>query len=191
MMMPPIDGPMIRLAFTIDELSAMAFGRSARSSTISTTNDWRAGVSKALMIPCTTCRRSTCVTVITPPSVSTASATDCSIESTCVTTRIRCRFERSTRTPANGARIRVGICPQNPTTPRSNAEPVSRYTSQLVAMRVIHVPTRETLWPPKKRRKLRDARARVSRGRSRSCIASAAPTQRSADAWKVMITAVW
>src|SRR5689334_8662378 len=35
--------------------------------------------------------------------------------------------------------------------------------SQLVATRVIHVPTREMLWPPKKRRKLRCCRARVSR----------------------------
>ena len=51
MITPPIDGPMIRLPFTIDEFSAMAFGRSARSSTISTTNACRAGVSKALMMP--------------------------------------------------------------------------------------------------------------------------------------------
>jgi hypothetical protein len=32
------------------------------------------------------------------------------------------------------------------------AECVSLHTSQLVARRVIHVPTRETLWPEKKRR---------------------------------------
>ena len=51
MISPPIDGPMIRLAFTIVELSAMALGRSAGSSTICTTNDWRAGVSNALMMP--------------------------------------------------------------------------------------------------------------------------------------------
>ena len=56
MITPPMDGPMMRLPFTIDEFSAMAFGRSARSSTISTTNAWRAGVSKALMTPCTICR---------------------------------------------------------------------------------------------------------------------------------------
>ena len=51
---PPMLGPMIRLAFTIDELRAMALGRSARSSTISTTNAWRPGVSKVLMMPCAT-----------------------------------------------------------------------------------------------------------------------------------------
>jgi hypothetical protein len=32
------------------------------------------------------------------------------------------------------------------------AECVRRHTSQLVARRVIHVPTRETLWPEKKSR---------------------------------------
>ena len=37
MITPPIDGPITRLRFTIDELSAMALGRSARSPTISTT----------------------------------------------------------------------------------------------------------------------------------------------------------
>ena len=55
---------MIRLPFTIVELSAMALGRCARSSTISTTNDWRAGVSNALMIPWTTCSTRMYATVI-------------------------------------------------------------------------------------------------------------------------------
>ena len=34
---PATDGPSSRAAFTIEELSAMAFGRSLRSATISTT----------------------------------------------------------------------------------------------------------------------------------------------------------
>ena len=38
----------------MDEFSAIAFARSARSSTSSTTNAWRAGVSNALMRPWTT-----------------------------------------------------------------------------------------------------------------------------------------
>ena len=53
---PPIDGPRMRLPLTIVELRAMALDRCARSSTISTTNDCRAGVSKALMIPWISCR---------------------------------------------------------------------------------------------------------------------------------------
>ena len=91
-------------------------------------------------------------TVMTPMNVGTASASDCSADSTCVMTRMRCRSQRSTSTPANGASSRVGIWPQKPTTPRSSADPVSRYTSQLVATRVIHVPTSEMLWPVKKSR---------------------------------------
>ena len=63
---PPIDGPMIRLPLTIDEFKAIAFGRSPRSSTISTTNACRAGVSKALITPCAICRTSSHRTVMTP-----------------------------------------------------------------------------------------------------------------------------
>ena len=51
---PASDGPIRRAMFTIDELMAMALPRSARSSTICTMNDWRPGISKALMMPCST-----------------------------------------------------------------------------------------------------------------------------------------
>ena len=51
--------------------------------------------------------------------------------------------------------ISNGIWPQNPTTPRSSSDPVRRYTSQFVAIRVIHVPMSEMLCPQKKRRKFR------------------------------------
>ena len=81
----------------------MAFGRSARSSTISTTNACRAGVSNALMIPWTICSPRTCHTVITPANVSAPSRKLCSIDRICVTTRMRCRCQRSTSTPAIGA----------------------------------------------------------------------------------------
>lgn len=43
----------------------------------------------------------------------------------------------------------MGIWPTNPSTPSIAAEWVSLHTSQLVASRVIHVPTSETLWPEK------------------------------------------
>ena len=55
MITPPMLGPRMRLAFTIEELRAMALGRSARSSIISTTKDCRAGVSNELITPCTSC----------------------------------------------------------------------------------------------------------------------------------------
>src|SRR6185437_5952509 len=70
------------------------------------------------------------------------------------------RFSRSTSTPANGARRNVGICPAKLTTPSSSADPVSRYTSHAVAMRVIHVPISEMLCPPKNSRKFRCRSAR-------------------------------
>src|ERR1700693_2456856 len=77
-----------------------------------------------------------------------------------VTTSTLRRSRRSIQTPANGANRKVGICPEKPTIPSKSAEPVKRYTSQLVARRVIHVPIRETVWPLKYRRKLRDRSAR-------------------------------
>ena len=123
---PAIDGPSRRAPLTIDELSAMALGRSSRASTISTTNAWRAGVSKALMSPWNAESASTCHTVMVPRSANQASSADCTIASACVTTSTRWRFQRSTSTPANGASRNVGICPAKPTTPSSSAEPVSR-----------------------------------------------------------------
>ena len=40
--------------FTMEELMAMAFPKSWRSSTMYTMNDWRPGMSSALMSPCNT-----------------------------------------------------------------------------------------------------------------------------------------
>ena len=45
-----------------------------------------------------------------------------------------------------------GICPANPTTPNAIADPVSRYTSQLVAVIEIQLPMSDTSWPPKNSR---------------------------------------
>ena len=130
----------------------MALGTSARPSTIATTKACRAGVSKALIIPWSTCRPMISPTVMTPANVSTASASDWRSDSTCVTRSTLRRSHRSTNTPVTGARKSVGTCPANPTTPRRRSDPVRRYTIQLVAIRVIQVPTRETLWPLKKSR---------------------------------------
>jgi hypothetical protein len=48
---PATAGPTNRAPLTIDELSAIAFGRSSRSSIISTRNACLAGMSKALTTP--------------------------------------------------------------------------------------------------------------------------------------------
>src|ERR1700733_11901341 len=108
-------------------------------------------------------------------SVSAASASDCNMARTCVTTSTLRRFRRSTHTPAKGANRNVGICPANPTTPSRNAEPVSLYTSQLVARRVIHVPISEIVCPLKNRRKLRCFSARHAK-ESRLLVGGAAVT---------------
>src|ERR1700691_2129838 len=80
--------------------------------------------------------------------------------SVCVHTSTFLRLSRSTHTPAKGATRKVGIWPAKLTVPSSSAEPVSRYTSHDVAMRVIQVPISEMVWPPKKSLKLRCRSAR-------------------------------
>ena len=55
---PEIAGPISRAKFAIDELSAIALGRSSFLSTISFTIECLAGTSKALIIPNKTLRES-------------------------------------------------------------------------------------------------------------------------------------
>ena len=158
--MPASDGPTSRATFTIDELIAMALPRSPRSSTISTMNACRPGMSNALTMPCMTLKHQNHGIVMWPESVSAASASDCTMASVCVHTSTFRRSSRSTQTPANGANRNVGICPAKLTVPSSSADPVSRYTSHAVATRVIHVPISEIVCPPKNSRKLRCRSAR-------------------------------
>jgi hypothetical protein len=81
-----------------------------------------------------------------------ASANDSIIANVCVITSTRRSRHRSTSTPANGASRNVGNCPANPTIPNQNGEPVTRYTSQLVATLVSQLPIIEISWPKKNRR---------------------------------------
>ena len=104
----------------------MALGRSARSSTISTTNACRAGVSNALMIPCATWSSRISRTVMMPAKRQNGERDRLQHRQHLRDDEIRCRSQRSTSTPANGASTSVGIWPQNPTTPSSSTEPVSR-----------------------------------------------------------------
>ena len=48
-----------------------------------------------------------------------AKRNDCTMESAWATTTSRCRFQRSTSTPAKGAKMKVGSCPAKPTSPSS------------------------------------------------------------------------
>ena len=122
---PATAGPRIRAMLKIDELSAMAFGRSSRL-TISTRKACRAGMSNALTIPRSDARMKTSFTVTRPASVSAPSAKARSIEDVWVATRRLRRFCRSATAPPRGARRKIGICPQKPASPRRRDEPVSR-----------------------------------------------------------------
>lgn len=102
----------------MEELSATALGMSALSSMSEMTKDWRQGMSKALIRPCSAMSAISAGMVMRPENVSAASAKDCSIERAWVTMRRRCWFHRSTAIPATGVRITVGNWPAKPTTPR-------------------------------------------------------------------------
>ena len=145
-------GPSILAEFFMRELSATAFGRSARSSIISPRNDCRATVSNALITACTAPSTTRCQTVILPVSAKHASAADCSIAATCVAMTVRWRFHRSTSTPAMGASNAAGACPKKPTRPSMTGDPVRRYTIHTVAKRVSSPPASEMLWPAKNSR---------------------------------------
>jgi len=145
-------GPTSRAALKFDELSAMALPRSARSSIIRTTDACRVGISTALTSPWNTVSAITHGMVTVSESTSAASASDCSIDSTCVTTSTRWRSKRSSHTPASGGSRIEGACPAKATSPSRNAESVRRYTSHDVARRVIQEPMSEMPWPMKKRR---------------------------------------
>ncbi len=101
--------------------------------------------------------------VMCPENVSAASRSDWIMDSDCVHTSTCLRLSLSTQTPAKGATRNVGIWPAKLTVPSSSAEPVSRYTSHDVAMRVIQVPISEMVCPPKKSLKLRCRSARQIR----------------------------
>ena len=136
-------GPTTREALNMEEFSAMAFIRSARP-TISTMNDWRAGISKAF----------------TTPS-SADSAKMCQI---CDRAGEHQRGQREGQQHGGGLRgdhhamaavavghdaahgsqqRNTGIWPAKPMPPRSTDDPVIRYTSHACATFCIQVPTSE------------------------------------------------
>jgi hypothetical protein len=122
---PATAGPMIRAPLKIDEFSAMAFGRSSRP-TISTTNDWRAGMSNAFTTPSAAPNANRCGTRMRPVSVSAARANASAIAVVWVARRIRWRLRRSATAPPIGARRNTGICVAKLSRPRSTEEPVRR-----------------------------------------------------------------
>ena len=123
---PASEGPMRRAMLTMEELMAMALPRSRLSSTMWTMNDWRPGMSNALMRPCMTLRTSSKGMVTWPERVSAARVSDWTMDKAWVQTRTRRRSRRSIQTPAKGARRKVGIWPMKLTVPSRRAEWVRR-----------------------------------------------------------------
>ena len=63
---PAMDGPSRRVPLIRDEFKAMALPRSSLFSTISTTKDWREGISKAFIMPSKKLMAITCQTSTVP-----------------------------------------------------------------------------------------------------------------------------
>ena len=107
--------------------------------------------------------RMICQMAMWPAYIRAASASAWNMDRTCVQTTRRCRSNRSTSTPANGAMTNVaGSCPQKSTRPNWKDDPVNRNTTHDMAICCIHVPISEMLWPMKKSRKLRCCNDRKS-----------------------------
>ncbi len=100
MIMPAMVGPIMRAPLNMEELSAMALARSFLSSTISTMNDCRAGMSTALTRPWNILRAMMCQISITPVTVSIARVSDWVMARICANSITLRLFQRSIRTPA-------------------------------------------------------------------------------------------
>ena len=77
---PAIDGPSNLAALTIEEFKAIALARYFFFSTISIKNDWRAGVSQALIEPSNKLKSMICQIMITPVKKSNANSSACTIK---------------------------------------------------------------------------------------------------------------
>ena len=79
---PAMDGPSNLAALTMEEFKAIALARYFFFSTISIKNDWRAGVSHALIQPSNKLKRMICHIFMTPVKKSNAMSSACIIERT-------------------------------------------------------------------------------------------------------------
>src|SRR5665647_385894 len=99
---PAMEGPMSRAPFTMEELRAIAFPKSSLFSTISTTKDWRIGMSNALTMPRTRLRRIICHTCTNPVRTTNARKAACTMARVWVAIRRRRLSQRSAHTGKKG-----------------------------------------------------------------------------------------
>ena len=104
----------------------MAFPRWERSSTISTKNAWRVGMSTALINPSSPASATSCQTVTRPVKAKTVSTVAWIMAADCVISTVRRRFQRSVNTPARGLTANTGIWAANSTRPKSHGDPLKR-----------------------------------------------------------------
>jgi hypothetical protein len=111
----------------IVELRAIALVRCSRL-TISRTNDWRAGASKAFTIPKRKASTRMCHGATTRANTSADSAKASSMLNPWVTTRMLRRLTRSARTPPNSVNSHEATPPAKPVYPSQADERVSSNT---------------------------------------------------------------
>ncbi len=136
---PATAGPMTRAALKVSEFSAMALSRSSRP-TISTTNDWRAGMSSAFAVPSSSAAVITCQTWTWPQSVSSPSARATAVDTLWVAISSERLGKRSAATPPMSENASTGKVPAAPTAPSQNGWLVNSSTSQPCATACIQVP---------------------------------------------------
>ena len=117
-------GPTIRAPLNIALLSEIAFIKSSRLA-ISTTKDWRAGISKAIATPPN--RPSTIISHgrMSPDQTSPAKTKARIIIALWVQRRTERFGKRSAAQPPQAAKTSIGAVPAAPTTPNNALEPVS------------------------------------------------------------------
>ena len=125
------------------EFNPIAFPRSSLLSTISITNDYRMGISKAFILPMKTLRVTMCRISISLVGTSAAKTSAWTMDRPWVRSSNRLRFHLSAATPANGLKKRVGAWLAKATTPSRSVELVRLWTSRLSATCCVHVPIRE------------------------------------------------
>jgi hypothetical protein len=150
------------------EFIAIAFGKSARSSTRLANSDCRIGLSNAETMP----RKSGEHDQVPDLDVAERSQRR---ERHRLREHQNLRDHQRTTTvdaigedPAERPEREDAMLPQNATAPSNNAEPERRYVSHPIATCCSHVPISDRLWPTKNRRKFRYRSARNVWRRSRA-----------------------
>ena len=146
-------------------LSPTALGTSD-CGTSSVTRDRRTGLSKALIVPKTSDSAKRVGTVAWPVSTRTERVVARARNAVWVASIMRWWSTRSATTPAQAPSRRIGRNSAAVTRPRATPLPVRSRTTHTMATDCIQVPAWLTIWPPKKRRKLR-----LSKERKVSCAA--------------------